>query len=216
MCGLRGDPDLAYAAELAQRGFVTIAPDAIGFEDRNWAQGANVTWFELSSRLVTGRTLLVDCLQEVSVALDYASSLPEVDAARIGFIGHSYGGRMAMWAPAWDARIRASVSNCGCIPYRDSFSRDTGFQAEFVVPGFAAAYDVEDVLGLGEQCRHLVLAADADKWSRGADHIRGNLRARGLDHVEVQVATTSHRTRARPPTGSWRPLCEGPGSIPGG
>jgi hypothetical protein len=26
-CGLRGNPDQAYAAELAQHGFLTIAPD---------------------------------------------------------------------------------------------------------------------------------------------------------------------------------------------
>jgi len=35
--GLAGDPDLAYASELAERGFVTIAPDAIGFEERTGA-----------------------------------------------------------------------------------------------------------------------------------------------------------------------------------
>lgn len=144
--GLRGDPDQAYAAELARRGYLTIAPDAIGFEDRNWADGSNIGRFELSSRLVAGRTLLADLLQEVSLAIDCASSAPGADPSRVGFIGHSCGGRMAMWAPAWDQRIRAIVSNCGCIPYRDSFARGAGFQADFVVLGFASAYDVEDVL----------------------------------------------------------------------
>jgi hypothetical protein len=79
--GLRGDPGLAYAAELAQRGYLTISPDAIGFEDRNWADGANLGWFELSSRLVVGRTMLADLLQEVSLAIDYATSLPAADDA---------------------------------------------------------------------------------------------------------------------------------------
>jgi hypothetical protein len=46
---------------------------------------------------------------------------------------------MALWAPAFDRRITASVSHCGCIPFRRSYTRDTGVQAEFVVPGFAAA-----------------------------------------------------------------------------
>lgn len=155
-CGLRGDPDQAYAAELAQRGFITIAPDAIGFEDRNWADGQNITWFELSSRLVIDRTLLADCLQEISLALDYATSLPEANPERVGFIGHSYGGRAALWAPAWDRRISASVSNCGCIPYRESFTRDTGFQAEFVVPGFATDHDIDDVITLANQCQYLI------------------------------------------------------------
>lgn len=192
VCGLHGDPDQAYAVELAQRGFVTIAPDAIGFEERNWAGAQNITWFELSSRLMRGRTLLGDCLQEVSLALDLACALPEVDATRVGFLGHSYGGRTALWAPGWDERITASVSSCGCIPYRDSFARDAGFQAEFVVPGFAVEHDVEDVLALATQCRFLLLAARGDRWSRGARDIEARLSARGVDHVSVEHVPGGH------------------------
>lgn len=192
VCGLRGDPDQAYAAELAQRGFVTIAPDAIGFEDRNWGNGQNLGWFELSSRLVLGRTLLADCLQEISLAIDYVCSLPEADPTRVGFIGHSYGGRAAMWAPAWDNRIEASVSNCGCIPYRDSFAPDAGFQAEFVIPGFASRYDVEDVLATADQCAYLLLAAEDDRWSRGALDIRRRMAEAGASHVRVEVVGGGH------------------------
>jgi dienelactone hydrolase len=126
--GLAGDPDQAYAHELAERGFVTIAPDAIGFEERNWSRDgvSNVTWWELATRLVQGRTLLAVCLRDVSVGLDYLTSRADVDPGRIGFIGHSYGGRMALWTPAFDHRITASVSHCGCIPYRYSYAPDTG------------------------------------------------------------------------------------------
>jgi dienelactone hydrolase len=195
VCGLRGAPDQAYAAELARAGFVTIAPDAIGFEERNWADGQNISWFELSSRLVMGRTLLADCLQEISLAIDYLSSLPEVDVARIGFIGHSYGGRAALWAPAWDERIRASVSSCGCIPYRDSFAHEAGFQAEFVVPGFATEYDVEDVLALAEQCEVLLLAAEQDIWSRGVRDIEARLKAAANTRVTVHQVAGGHEFR---------------------
>jgi dienelactone hydrolase len=192
VCGLRGDPDQAYAAELAQRGFITIAPDAIGFEDRNWADGQSITWFELSNRIVVGRTLLATCLQEISLALDYATTLPEADPDRIGFIGHSYGGRAALWAPAWDRRIRASVSNCGCVPYGESFARDVGFQAEFVVPGFASVHDVEDVITVADQCQYLILATDDDRWSRGAASIRDRLTQRGTRHARVEIRAGRH------------------------
>ena len=192
VCGLRGDPDQAYAAELAQRGFLTIAPDAIGFEDRNWAHGQNVGWYELADRLVHGRTLLADCLQEVSLALDYASTLPEVDSSRIGFIGHSYGGRTALWAPAWDDRIRASVSNCGCITYRESFTHDAGMPAEFVIPGFAVTYDLEDVISAADQCAYLVIAAEDDTWSRGAQDLAERLDAAGVTHARVHVVPGDH------------------------
>lgn len=186
--GLRGDPDLAYAHELAERGFVTIAPDAIGFEERNWSGDGNVTWFELSTRLVQGRTLLADCLAEVSAALDV---LEQRDVGSIGFLGHSYGGRMALWAPAFDDRIRASVSSCGCIPYRLSLTHDTGIQAEFVVPGFAKEYDVHDVIAAATGCRFLVSATSDDRWSRGAAEVVAAARACGTD-VELASYDGDH------------------------
>lgn len=192
VCGLRGDPDQAYAAELAQRGVVTIAPDAIGFEDRNWTDGRDVSWHELSSRLVLGRTLLADCLQEISLALDYATSLPEVDPTRVGFIGHSYGGRAALWAPAWDARIRVSVSNCGCIPYRESFTHDTGVQAEYVVPGFAAHHDIDEVVALADHCNFLIMFAEDDRWSRGADWLQQRWAAEPQAHIQLETRTGGH------------------------
>ncbi|MBU2665514.1 prolyl oligopeptidase family serine peptidase [Actinoplanes bogorensis] len=170
--GLAGHPDQAYAAELAERGFVTIAPDALGFEERNWSPDgeSNVSWWELSTRLVRGETLLAQCLHDISTAIDYLVARPEVDGSRVGFLGHSYGGRMALWAPATDTRIRASVSNCGCIPFRLSATPDTGLQAETVVPGFTAAgYDLEDVVASYPPSTALLISATSDdKWSRGA------------------------------------------------
>ena len=184
VAGLAGDPDQAYAHELAERGFVTIAPDAIGFEERNWSPdgAANVSWFELSTRLVHGRTLLAKCLHDIGVALDVLAARPEVDASRLGFLGHSYGGRMALWAPAFQPRLVASVSNCGCIPLRLSATHDTGLQAKTVVPGFAAGHDLEDVIAAYRGTALLIQATTEDKWSRGAAQLhaaaRGTLGAR--------------------------------------
>jgi hypothetical protein len=89
--GLEGDPDQAYASELAEQGFITIAPDAVGFEERNWSpdRSEDISWFELSARLVRGQTLLAACLHDISVALDYLVSRPPVVHAR-----HRYAGRV--------------------------------------------------------------------------------------------------------------------------
>jgi len=193
--GLAGDPDQAYARELAEQGFLTIAPDAIGFEERNWSPDgrSNISWFELSTRLVQGRTLLAACLHEIAVAVDYMVSRDDVDPTRLGFIGHSYGGRMALWAPAFDPRITASVSNCGCIPYRHSYTHDTGMQAEFVLPGFAAGHDIEDVIAcFGESSSLLISAGTRDKWSRGAQEVFDGARRALGDRVELALYDTSH------------------------
>ena len=168
--GIEGDPDQAYAVELVQRGYVTFAPDAIAFEERNWSDRPGwAGYFELTSRLVTGRTLLAKALHDISVGLDFVVSRSEVDAERLGFIGHSYGGRMAIWAPALNDRIKASVSNCGCANYKDSLVRDTGVQMEFCVPGILNVGDLEDVVKLVAPRALLLQATTEDKWSRGAE-----------------------------------------------
>src|SRR5262245_34003062 len=57
--GLAGDPDQAYAKELAERGFVTFAPDAIAFEERKHDEdGRHGNYCALTTRLVRGETLL--------------------------------------------------------------------------------------------------------------------------------------------------------------
>jgi len=175
--GLAGDPDQKYAAELAERGYITFAPDAIGFEERNWSGGSfQTSYYELTSRLVTGRTLLAKVLHDASVGLDYLESREDVDRERMGFIGHSYGGRMALWVPAFDKRVKASVSHCGCVNYKDSLNRDAGIQMEFCVPNIMEVGDIEDVVALAPPAALLISATDQDKWSRGAQAIFNSAR----------------------------------------
>lgn len=122
--GLKGDPNMAYAKELAELGFITFAPDAIAFEERqNSIGGSGGNYFELVKRIVNGKNLLAKILFDISRGIDYLASRKDVDINNIGFIGHSYGGRVAIFAPVFDKRIKASVSNCGCINYKNSINK---------------------------------------------------------------------------------------------
>ncbi len=170
--GLAGDPDQAYAKELAERGYITFAPDAIAFEERNWSEiPRKAEYFELATRLVRGYTLFAKALHDISVGLDYLENRPEVDKNKVGFIGHSYGGRMAIWAPALDKRIRVSVSNCGCVNYKNSLGREAGIQMEFCIPNIMNCGDIEDIVRMVEPTPLYISATDDDKWSRGAQEI---------------------------------------------
>jgi len=170
--GLAGNPDQRYAAELAERGYITFAPDAIGFEERNRTAGtAETLCLELTTRLVTGRTLTAKILHDASVGIDYLESRAEVDPTRIGFLGHSYGGRMAIWLPAIDQRIRASVSHAGCISYRDSLTPDAGVQMEFCIPSITNICDIADIAALVSPTPLLISACADDTWSRGAQQL---------------------------------------------
>lgn len=100
--GLGGNPNLHYAAHLAERGYVTLAPDYPRFGEYAidvYARG----YQSASMKGIWNHMRAVDLLQ----------SLPEVDGERIGCIGHSLGGHNTLFVAAFDPRIKALVSNCG-------------------------------------------------------------------------------------------------------
>ncbi len=170
--GLAGSPDQAYASELAERGYVTLAPDAIGFEERaDAADPVQHHAHQLHARLLRGQTLLGKVLFDISAGIDLLQSLPDVDATRIGFIGHSYGGRTALFAPVFDRRIKASVSNCGSTKLKVMLAQNIGIQFDYVIPSFLACGDIEDIVRLVEPCNLLILGADDDKWSQNIEDI---------------------------------------------
>lgn len=101
--GLGGSANLHYAIELAQRGFVTLAPDYPSFGEYRYDFPAEDGYISGTMKAIADNLRAVDVLQ----------SLPEVDAGRIGCIGHSLGGHNTMFTAAFDDRIKAMVSSCG-------------------------------------------------------------------------------------------------------
>lgn len=170
--GLSGSPDQAYAKELAERGYVTLAPDAICFEERA-DEIAPMLYHahQLHTRLMQGHTLLGKVLFDITVGIDLLQSFPEVDSLKIGFIGHSYGGRTALFAPTVDQRIKVSVSNCGSTTFKQMLAQNIGIQFDYVVPNFLAYGDIEDVVRLLEPCNLLILGTDDDKYSQNIEDI---------------------------------------------
>jgi dienelactone hydrolase len=100
--GLGDRESMRYAVHLAERGYVTLAPDYPSFGDYQY----DFTHSEFQSgsmKAIWNNMRAVDLLQ----------ALPEVDAKHIGCIGHSLGGHNTMFTAAFDTRIKAAVSNCG-------------------------------------------------------------------------------------------------------
>ena len=170
--GLMGSPDQAYAKELAELGYVTLAPDAICFEERGDKNTPTVYHAsQLHNRLMQEKTFPSKVLFDIGVGIDLLQSLPEVDSTKIGFIGHSYGGRTALFAPAIDRRIKVAVSNCGSTTFKEMLTQKIGIQFDFVVPNFLAYGDIEDVVRLVEPCNLLILGTDDDRWSKNIEEI---------------------------------------------
>lgn len=108
-------PDRAYGIELAQRGYLCIAVDQYGFGD--WTKGTSEQglYDELAHDFPSWSRDGIR-LQIHQRAVDVLSSHPLVDREKIACIGHSLGGRSAVYLGAFDERVKATVASTGVSP----------------------------------------------------------------------------------------------------
>jgi len=100
-----------YAIELVQRGYIVVAPDYPSFGDYPYDFDAD----NYQSGTMKGIVNHIRCVDLLS------DGLTNVDAERIGVIGHSLGGHNAMFVAAFDERIDVIVSSCGWTPFHDYY-----------------------------------------------------------------------------------------------
>lgn len=128
--GEEGKPNRAYGLELAQRGYVVLAPDYPSFGDYPY----DFTADEFASGTMKGIFNHLRCV-------DYLTGRDDVDAERIGVIGHSLGGHNAMFAAAFDPRLKAIVSSCGWTPFHDYYGgKLAGWASDRYMPKIRDAY----------------------------------------------------------------------------
>ncbi len=128
--GLSGHPNLHYAAELAARGWVALAPDYPNFGEYR----ADAYALGYASATMKG---VVNHRAAVAVL----AGLPEVDAARIAVIGHSLGGHNALFLAAYEPRVRAVVTSCGFNSFFKYRGGDlTGWSHAGYLPRIASEY----------------------------------------------------------------------------
>ena len=111
--GLGKNANRNYASELAERGYVTLAPNypllakyQPDVKKLGWESGTlKAVWDNIRG-------------------LDLLESLPFVKPGSFGAIGHSLGGHNAVYTSVFDDRIQAVVSSCGLDSYLDYYKGD--------------------------------------------------------------------------------------------
>jgi dipeptidyl aminopeptidase/acylaminoacyl peptidase len=111
--GLGGRANRQYAAELAERGYVALAPSypllaryQPDIKGLGWQSGTlKAVWDNMRG-------------------LDLLESLPFVKPGRFGAIGHSLGGHNAVYTSVFDSRIEVVVSSCGLDSFLDYYNGD--------------------------------------------------------------------------------------------
>jgi len=101
------------AVQLAERGYVTIAPDWRAFGERAEKLGSSVHLCNLAglSMLKFGYILLNLDVWDAMRCIDYLISRSDVIGDKIGCVGVSFGGRMTTYIAALDERVGAACIN---------------------------------------------------------------------------------------------------------
>ena len=131
--GVGGDLNLQYGLELAARGYVVLCPDYPSFGEYP---------FDFAKSRFPSGTL--QGMVNHRRAVDLLASLPEVDAARVGVIGHSLGGHNAIFIAAFDERLKVAVSSCGWTPAHDYYGgKLAGWASDVYMPRVRSEYRLD-------------------------------------------------------------------------
>lgn len=182
--GITGNPQQAYGLELARRGYIVLAPDALCFEERGpYGRGvasaqngaapvapsddAQLAGFalerhEFNARLAHGECLQTKYVSDMVAGMDYLCSHPLVDDARIGAIGHSLGGQQSLFLAAIDDRVRAAVSSCGFSSIAAILRERINHNCAAYVPRLLRFGDLGDVLASVAPRAFMALNGGAD------------------------------------------------------
>jgi dienelactone hydrolase len=183
--GLAGDFLQAFGPALAQRGFAVLAPDSICFEDRRPNRQGTVPdgdndffqhYNEMCYRLLRGSTLMKKVLDDANIGFNLLKNHPLVDEARIGVLGHSYGGNTAIFQMALNTELAFGCASGAACTYGQKMRAGTGLEMALVIPGFSARYELTDLVKCAAPRPFLLVSATEDKYSLDAHIIEAEAR----------------------------------------
>lgn len=152
--------------ELAKRGYVVFATDALGWGDRGPMKGEQQqalasNMFNLGSSL--GGLMAYEDLR----AADFLAEQPSVDKARVGALGFSMGAYRAWQVAALSDKVKAGVAVCWMgttkglmVPGNNQLKGQSAFQ--MLLPGIVRDLDYPDVASLAAPKPMLFYNGSAD------------------------------------------------------
>ena len=170
--GLSGNRDYAYGHELAERGYVVLAPDYLCMGERVYPgkeRFDSAAFYEKNPDW----SMVGKDIEDSMSALDVLCTFDFVDVNKIGVIGHSHGGSNAIFAMALDERIEVGVSNCGMSVISEEeecleWSTENGYiyfpkLRKYLLGGEDLPFDINEVAALIAPRPWLNISAYYDK-----------------------------------------------------
>jgi hypothetical protein len=145
-----------YGTKLVEAGYCVLAPDIpfsenLGLEDH---VGLNL--------IMTGENLMGLRVSYLRALLDYLCTLPFGDSERVGCVGWSMGGGLAMYLAAVDKRVKVVALSGYLGTYRDTFMRMRQSTDNYI----------PDILNFGEMSDVACLIAPRPLWLEGGEKDR--------------------------------------------
>lgn len=198
--GLEGAPEKAFGLKLAQRGYVAFCPRCF-----LW-QGAG-DYKELVAKFQArhpGSKGMAKMLFDAIRAVDVLAAQSDVDANRLGAVGHSLGGKESLYLAAFDERIRSTVSSEGGVGIDFSNWEAVWYLSEACKkPDFKLRH--HEVLALAAPRPFLLMGGDSADGAKSWPYIEAALPVYGLYGEPRRLGLYNHRKgHAVPPEAERR------------
>ncbi|MCW4020976.1 MAG: alpha/beta hydrolase family protein [Candidatus Bathyarchaeota archaeon] len=179
-----------YGKQMAEAGFVTVAPDWRSFGERiaynNPHSGRDICNVHFLQHLILGRTLLGANIFDGMRVIDFLLTRKEVDPDRIGCMGLSFGGTMTTYLALLDDRVKAADIICYATTTEHYAVSRLNFCGSQLVPFLYKYADVPDVIaaiapkplliesGASDTCFWIHSALEAHETVRKAYKVSGH------------------------------------------
>jgi len=183
----------AFARLAAQRGFLAVA---IRWFAEGDGEGYDEAVLSLARRHPHS-TALGKWIWDAQRLVDYLVSRPDVDPGRIGIVGHSLGGKMALYAAAFDSRIAAVVSSEPGISLRFSNYGDFWYLGDNIRQ-LPQAADQHELLSLIAPRPFLLIAGESSDGDKSWPFLESAREVYALHHAALHIGMINHRSGHSP------------------
>lgn len=194
-----------FALHLVRLGYVVAAVEAYPFNlltpaEQKASQGGMGVWRDAAAKLARSEprcTGMGKLTHDTRMAAYLLAADPQVDASRLGVMGHSLGGKMAFYAGSVDPRFRAIVASDFGLAWDSSNWGDAWYFGEKLKAMRAQGLSHEQLLAV-TSTPFFLIAGQYDSESSAGPMIEEARKVRALEGKGDTLAMFDHRSGHQP------------------
>ena len=207
VAGVNGPEEQQVGLKLARRGLVVFCPRCFLWQDAGNFLEAMARFKQRHPETLCMHKMLWDAMRGV----DLLESLPQVDASRIGAVGHSLGAIEALYLAAFDERVQVTVASEGGLDFSFTNWHDPWFLGPAIrSPDFKLNH--LQLLGLIAPRAFLALAGESGRHAADGDRswpfIEGALKVYRLYGSPARLGIYNHRQGHTLPPQAFQKLAQ--------